>query len=113
MFNGEIFGQTSLKKFTQTSKRTALISERFQRSFNNSSSLNFCLTADCIEGTFYLKKFTIKEFLSKNYFNDQLGFFCKKELQFEKITSVRLRFRLGSVDYVNWMEGKPNAIKPR
>jgi hypothetical protein len=71
------------------------------------------MTSDCNEGTFYTKKFTMKEFISKHYFDDQLGFFCKKELQFEKFTSVRLRFRLGSVEYVNWIEGKPNAGKPR
>jgi hypothetical protein len=50
-----------------------------------------------------------KPVISGNFYTQNFGFFCKKELQLEKITKVPFKFRLGSVQQVDWMEGKTGA----
>ena len=59
------------------------------------------------------KKIVSLRILSPNYSTTHLGFFCQKELQLDKITVVPIRFRLGSLAYVNYLEQKPNAINPQ
>ncbi len=50
--------------------------------------------------------------VSKNFSTTHLGIVCKKEFEFEKKTSIPLRLRIGSLDYTNYLEQKPNALKP-
>ncbi len=44
--------------------------------------------------------------LNGDYYVNHLGFFCTKEYKFEKTTRIPLKFRLGSLEYCNYLEGK-------
>lgn len=80
------------------------------------------LTALSIETNFseQIQQFTFQE-TRKNTFNlmqkeqqqmpaayayKDLAFFCKIEVQLEKAMKLPIKFRLGSVDYVDYLEGK-------
>ena len=41
-----------------------------------------------------------------DYYIGHLGFFCKQELQFQKMAHIPLYFRLGSLEECNRLEGK-------
>ena len=49
--------------------------------------------------------------LPQNFYNQSLGYFCKKEVQLQKLTTLPIYIRLGSKEYVDYLERKPNAIK--
>lgn len=48
--------------------------------------------------------------IPEDYYASSLGFFCKKELQLEKKTSIPFKFRLGSVQQCDRLEGKNTPI---
>ena len=47
--------------------------------------------------------------LPPTFYTDNIGFFCKKEWQLEKAVKVPFKFRLGSIQQVDYLEGKPNS----
>jgi hypothetical protein len=47
--------------------------------------------------------------LPQNFYNQHLSFFCQKEVQLQKLTTLPLFIRLGAKDYVDFLERKPNA----
>ena len=44
--------------------------------------------------------------INRDFYTQHFGFFCKKELAFEKTIKVPLRIRLGSLQQCNYLEGK-------
>lgn len=44
--------------------------------------------------------------LASDYYSSNLPFFCKKELQIQKIIKVPFKFRIGSIEEVDRLEGK-------
>ena len=47
--------------------------------------------------------------LPQNFYNQHLGFFCRKEDLIQKKIKLPVYFRLGSKAYVDYLEQKPNA----
>ncbi len=44
--------------------------------------------------------------ISQNYYTQHFGIMCKQELAIEKATKIPFRFRLGSLQQCNYLEGK-------
>lgn len=56
----------------------------------------------------FSKQFVIQNSLPGNFYASQLPFFCTKELHIQKTIGFPVKFRLGSVDYCDKLEGKNN-----
>jgi len=67
----------------------------------------------CYALIIYKPAFNLLAPIAKDFSTTQLGIVCRKEFEFEKKTSIPLRLRIGSLDYTNYMEQKPNALKPQ
>ncbi len=54
----------------------------------------------------FISCFSYKPFLPVDFYSKKLSFFCKQEIKMDKIIKVPFRFRLGSVEQCDWLEGK-------
>jgi hypothetical protein len=49
---------------------------------------------------------SVHSVVASNFYVSNLGFFCKQEIKLEKITKIPFKFRLGSVESCDRLEGK-------
>jgi len=106
LFNREIFSQEkNVENFPEFR-----INLPFKTPFSQEKSLRVMALVKQGERIFYNPTFISARPLVLLEPNIPQTFFCKKEWEFEKATSIPLRFRLGSLEYTDYLEQKPNAI---
>jgi len=109
IFPARVFSQQQMPLVGQNSPHVLGISENFSAqkpshyssffSFNNNVSYQLGVPEPAYPSCGI-------QIVRPGFATEHLPFFCKKEFQFEKSTSIPLRVRLGSLDYVNRLEGK-------
>lgn len=109
IFQGDVLGQQNLKKFPQIEASTITGTNSFMPGIIKLPAKKYFKKDDDnpIQSKNLLKA------LPADWYSTHLGFFCKKELQLEKMIAVPFRFRIGSLDYVNYLEQKPNTTRPQ
>lgn len=110
-FNGEIFSQQNVENFFNKNLVRASDSIFFRGFFKNKINKPAKLPEAAVELNKPINFYLVNP-LPPNFYGQRLSFFCRKELQIEKMTAIPFRFRLGSLEYVNYLEQKPNALKP-
>ena len=111
IFHGEIFSQLKPQKINYPAINNPFASTRF---VNNYALKNLQKNArEFFEKNQYNPALIRPLFvLPGSFYSGHLSFFCRKEIQLEKTISIPLRFRLGSLGYVDYLEQKPNSVKP-
>ncbi|MGH2553638.1 MAG: hypothetical protein ACRDEB_07970 [Chitinophagaceae bacterium] len=126
IFNGKIFGQESshfgeknLNENSQIIKSTIYRIARIERKSSETGFSKYFITPAYkaikvfVDGNYFGPVYKIIYLPTSATYVEDLSWICRKELQIQKAIHLPLHLRLGSLNYVDWMEQKPNAIKPK
>jgi hypothetical protein len=108
IFNGEIFSQSKPQKINYPATnhplaRPGIVYNFRFKDLQKNAAGNF-------EKNPHKPSLTIPlQILPGSFYSGHLSFFCRQEIQLEKAISIPLRFRLGSLGYVDYLEQKPNS----
>ncbi|MBL7757147.1 MAG: hypothetical protein JNL59_07130 [Chitinophagaceae bacterium] len=107
-FSGEIFAQQKVveKNFAVPS---FLDASRSQDSLPGQPGVAFFPAKKNVAiPSFFQKKL---QPVAPSFYIRNLSFICRKEWQFQKTTGIPLRIRLGSLEYVDRLEGKRKEVQ--
>ena len=97
------------KEIIQSSLQGLLLRERLVFKKDHTSQTFYVpitmVVNECFTGPLYQTTYVP---FRLNY-TQQISWTCLKELQIENATHIPLRLRLGSLNYVDWLEQKPNS----
>ena len=86
-------------KAQQADTSKSLIAKNYKYQFSKSPLLENITVRE----RNFLSPFTV---IPQDYYTQHFGIMCKKELAIEKATKIPFRFRIGSLQQCNYLEGK-------
>jgi hypothetical protein len=114
MFCGKFFGQKFPQKNLHVHPNYQYVGLKIEKQGSSDYNNNPAIYRFTIQH--YAQLNWQREFLNvlpANFYTRCLGIICTNEFKLEKATGVPFRIRLGSVEYVNHLEQKPNSSYKR